>query len=255
LIPVFKDDKLYGRGGGDDGYAIFAAISSIAALREQGIGHARCVVLIEASEESGSPDLPAYMDHLAPRLGTPSLVVCLDSGCANYDQLWLTTSLRGLCNSVMTVRVLEEGVHSAARQASFRRAFASSASFSRASRTKRRCITAGALCAGAARPHRSGPRCCRGLGDKVAGSYPFSRGVKPVTDDPTDLILNKTWRPQLAITGIEGLPQPENAGNVQLPFTTASLSLRLPPTLDAAKAGALLQKLLTTIRPTALKWS
>ncbi len=111
-IPVFKDDKLYGRGGADDGYAIFAALSAIGALKEQGIPHARCVVLIEASEESGSPDLPYYIDHLASRLGTPSLVVCLDSGCGNYDQLWLTTSLRGLWNGTLTIRVLEEGVHS-----------------------------------------------------------------------------------------------------------------------------------------------
>ncbi|HVM83345.1 MAG TPA: M20/M25/M40 family metallo-hydrolase, partial [Candidatus Binatia bacterium] len=111
-IPVRQGDKLYGRGGADDGYAIFAALASIGALRDQGIPHARAVVLIEASEESGSPDLPHYIDHLAPRLGTPSLVVCLDSGCANYDQLWVTTSLRGLWNGTITIRVLEEGVHS-----------------------------------------------------------------------------------------------------------------------------------------------
>jgi acetylornithine deacetylase/succinyl-diaminopimelate desuccinylase-like protein len=87
------------------------------------------------------------------------------------------------------------------------------------------------------------------LGDKVAASYPFARGMKPMGDDPTELILNKTWRPQLAITGIEGLPQPENAGNVLLPYTTASLSLRLPPTLDGEAAKALLEKELTQNPP------
>ena len=93
--PVIEGDKLYGRGGADDGYAVFASLTAIHLLQEQKRPHARCVVLIEACEESGSYDLPAYIEHLAPRIGTPSLVVCLDSGCGNYEQLWCTTSLRG----------------------------------------------------------------------------------------------------------------------------------------------------------------
>src|SRR5690606_22980380 len=74
--------------------------------------HGRSVVQVEHCEESGSYDLPAYVDHLASRIGQPSLVVCLDSGCGNYDQLWCTTSLRGLTGGNLTVTVLEEGVHS-----------------------------------------------------------------------------------------------------------------------------------------------
>src|SRR6201994_270675 len=110
--PVIKDNRLYGRGGADDGYAMFASLSAILALREQGGKHARCVITIEACEESGSYDLPHYIEHLSDRIGTPSLVVCLDSGCGNYDQLWLTTSLRGMTGGNLTVRVLDEGVHS-----------------------------------------------------------------------------------------------------------------------------------------------
>jgi len=250
-IPVFKDDKLYGRGGADDGYAIFAALSAITALREQGIGHARCVVLIEASEESGSPDLPAYMDHLASRLRTPSLVICLDSGCANYDQLWLTTSLRGLWNGVVTVRVLEEGVHSGSASGIVPSSFRVFRQLlSRIEDEATGAITPAELYAQIPADRIGQARNVAGaLGDKIAASYPFAHGVKPVTDDPTELILNRTWRPQLSITGIEGLPQPQNAGNVALPFTMASLSLRLPPTLDAEKAEALLQKLLTDNPP------
>ena len=110
--PVLEGDRLYGRGGADDGYAMFGALAAIRALHEQGVPYARCVVMIEACEESGSYDLPYYVDHLAARIGKPSLIVCLDSGCGNYDQLWLTTSLRGLTGGNLVVKVLEEGVHS-----------------------------------------------------------------------------------------------------------------------------------------------
>jgi acetylornithine deacetylase/succinyl-diaminopimelate desuccinylase-like protein len=110
--PVMRGEKLYGRGGADDGYAAFASLTAIRALQEQQLPHARCVVLIEACEESGSYDLPYYIDALADRIGRPSLVVCLDSGCGNYEQLWCTTSLRGLANGVLSAQVLTEGVHS-----------------------------------------------------------------------------------------------------------------------------------------------
>ena len=111
---MIKDGKLYGRGGADDGYAMFASLAALLALKDQNIAHGRVVILIEASEESGSPDLPFYVDHLSARIGTPDLVVCLDSGCGNYEQLWLTTSLRGNLIGNLTVKVLTEGVHSGA---------------------------------------------------------------------------------------------------------------------------------------------
>ena len=110
--PVRKGDKLYGRGGADDGYAMYGALSALLALADQRVPHARAVVLIEACEESGSFDLPYYVDHLASRIGKPSLVVCLDSGCGDYDRLWLTTSLRGTAIGTLTINVLKEGVHS-----------------------------------------------------------------------------------------------------------------------------------------------
>ena len=110
--PVVREGKLYVRGGADDGYAVFGSITAIQALKQQNIPHGRCVILIEACEESGSPDLPYYIDHLAERIGTPNLVVCLDSGVGNYEQLWVTTSLRGLVTGNLGVSVLTEGVHS-----------------------------------------------------------------------------------------------------------------------------------------------
>ena len=110
--PLFENGKLYGRGSADDGYAVFAALTAIGALQAQGIAHSRCVGMIETCEESGSYDLPAYLDALAPRMGKVDFVVGLDSGCGDYERLWATTSLRGLAGGRLTVEVLTEGVHS-----------------------------------------------------------------------------------------------------------------------------------------------
>src|SRR5581483_2735915 len=110
--PLLEDGKLYGRGGADDGYAVFASLAAVSALQAQRIPHARCVGLIETCEESGSHDLPAYLEALAPRMGSVDFVVGLDSGCGDYERLWATTSLRGLAGGTLRVDVLTEGVHS-----------------------------------------------------------------------------------------------------------------------------------------------
>ncbi|MBV8413218.1 MAG: M20/M25/M40 family metallo-hydrolase, partial [Alphaproteobacteria bacterium] len=250
-IPVLKDDKLYGRGGADDGYAMFGSLAALLALRQQAIPHARAVVLIEACEESGSFDLPFYVDHLAARLGKPSLVICLDSGCGNYDQLWMTTSLRGMFAGNLTIRVLDEGVHSGAASG----VVPSSFRIMRGLLSRLEDEATGTILPSELSvqipPERIAQAKVAGaaLGREVAASFPFVGGMAAVADDPVELVLNKTWRPQLAVTGIEGLPKPVDAGNVLLPYTTAKLSLRLPPTLDAAKAGEIVTKLLEANAP------
>jgi acetylornithine deacetylase/succinyl-diaminopimelate desuccinylase-like protein len=245
-IPRLEGDKLYGRGGADDGYAMFGALSALMALREQAMPHARCIVLIEACEESGSYDLPYYVDHLAQRIGSPSLVVCLDSGCGNYDQLWLTTSLRGLVSGELKVRVLTEGVHSGYASGVVPSSF----------RILRQLLSRlEDEQTGAVRPPElyaqipaervaQARRAAAALGDKVFTEYPFASGVAAMADDLPELVLNRTWRPQLAVTGIAGLPLPIDAGNVLLPFTEAKLSLRLPPTLDPDAANNSVRTLL-----------
>ena len=238
--PVIKGDRLYGRGGADDGYAMFASLAALLALKEQGIGHARCVILIEASEESGSPDLPAYIDHLQDRIGAVDLVVCLDSGCGNYDQLWLTTSLRGMVVGNLTVRVLTEGVHSGAASgivpSSFRilRALLSRIEAEATGR-----MTLPDLFVDIPQDRQTQAKDAAAiLGEEVWRQLPFAGATRPMVDDRAEMILEKTWRPQLAVTGLEGYPLPKNGGNVLLPYSTAKLSLRLPPTADAEKARA-----------------
>ncbi len=249
--PVLKDDRLYGRGGADDGYALFGALAAILALKEQGIARARSVILIEACEESGSYDLPYYVDHLAPVLDRPSLVVCLDSGCGNYDQLWLTTSLRGLVSGTLTVRVLGEGVHSGDASGVVPSSF----------RLLRRLLsrledeTNGAILPAELHVQVPAERVAQArlaaaaLGREIYAKFPFAGTTRPMAEDLVELVLNRSWRPQLAVTGIEGLPAIASAGNVLLPYTSAKLSLRLPPTLDAAEAGAAVSALLATAPP------
>src|SRR5205807_1503659 len=151
--PVLRDGRLYGRGGADDGYAVFSAVTAIKALRDAGVPHSRIVVLIECCEESGSPDLPAYIDLLADQIGTPRL-----------DEAKRTSAI---------------------------------------------------------------------LGHEVWSKFPFVDGARPMSDDPLELLLNRTWRPALSYTGQAGFPDLVQGGNVLRPSTSIKLSLRIPPSLDA----------------------
>lgn len=239
-VPLRKDDKLYGRGGADDGYAMFASLAALLALKEQGIAHGRAVIIIEASEESGSPDLPFYIDHLAARIGTPDLVVCLDSGSGNYEQLWLTTSLRGMVIGNLTVRVLTEGVHSGAASGIVPSSFRILRSLlSRIEDQATGRMSLPELFVDIPQDRQTqAKQAAQILGDEVWQQLPFAGSTQPMTNDGAEMILEKTWRPQLAVTGMEGYPLPANGGNVLLPYSTAKLSLRVPPTGDAEKARA-----------------
>jgi acetylornithine deacetylase/succinyl-diaminopimelate desuccinylase-like protein len=253
--PVVEGDRLYGRGSADDGYATFSALTAIEAAREAGFPHAHCVVLIEASEESGSRDLPYYVDKLADWIGTPSLIVCLDSGCLDYDHLWLTTSLRGLLLGRLDVTISAEGVHSGnasgvvpstfriARMLLSRLEHESSGEiypdFLRIpippDRVEQAAVTAKVMSA------------------PLAKSFPFLPGARPVTDDPIGQLLNRTWRAQLEITGVDGIPPCSRAGNVLRNSTCLCLSLRIPPTLDPVAANKALERLLTEKPPYSAK--
>ena len=253
--PVMRGERLYGRGGADDGYSIFSSLLAVNVLKAQGVPHARCAILIEACEESGSDDLPAYIEHLAERIGTPSLVVCLDSGCGNYDQLWCTTSLRGLVLGTLEVSLLREGIHSGDGSG----VVASSFRVARALLDRLEDAATGDL-----RPTELYAKIPRGrvlqaakvaevLGDEVWDKFPVQPGVKPVQEDIAELILNRTWRPALSITGAEGLPPIGSAGNVLRPRTALKLSLRLPPSLDGERALALVKELLEKDPPYGAK--
>jgi acetylornithine deacetylase/succinyl-diaminopimelate desuccinylase-like protein len=243
--PVIEGERLYGRGGADDGYAAFASLTAIEALQRQKVPHARCVVLIEACEESGSFDLPFYVDHLADRIGTPSLVVCLDSGCGNYERLWGTTSLRGIVTGDLTVEVLREGVHSGDASGLVPSSFRILRQLlSRLEDPATGKILPQEFHVEIPKQRLDQAKVMAGvLGDAVYSKYPWAKGVQPISTDPVELVLNRTWRPALSITGVAGIPALEDAGNVLRPKTSVKISLRVPPTMDADFAVLRLKEL------------
>jgi acetylornithine deacetylase/succinyl-diaminopimelate desuccinylase-like protein len=229
--PVLRDDRLYGRGAADDGYAVFAALTALAQLQAQRIPHARCVVLIETCEESGSFDLPAYLDHLHARIDRPSLVVCLDSGCGDYERLWSTTSLRGLVAGVLRVRVLNEAVHSGDAGG----VVPSSFRILRQLLARIEDAETGAILLPGAHTEIPVERVAQAaaaaavLGDAHWRRFPFVGSTQPIASDGTECVLNRTWRPALEVIGAAGLPNLDEAGNVLRTETAVKLSLRLPP--------------------------
>ena len=254
--PKYDNGLLYGRGGADDGYAVYAAITAVEALKAQNLPHPRIVGLIETCEESGSPDLPAYLEVLKPRLGQVGLVVCLDSGAGNYDQLWLTTSLRGMVSGVLKVEILTEGIHSGDASglvpSSFRilRQVLDRLEDSATGRL----LPESFHCQIPDIRVDQAKAAAQTLGDAVWKRFPWACGADgqnalPTTTDPAQALLNRTWRPTLSVTGVDGFPEMKSAGNVLRPYTAFKLSLRLPPLVDGHEASLALKTLLEDNAP------
>ncbi len=257
--PKYEDGKLYGRGGADDGYAVYASIAAIQALKAQGATHPRIVGLIETCEESGSADLLPYVDALRTRLGNVGLVMCLDSGAGNYDQLWLTTSLRGMASGVLKVEVLSEGVHSGDASG----VVPSSFRIMRQVLDRLEDSATGRLLPASFHVEVPPERLAQArataalLGDELYQRFPWAHHdcggatlvTLPMTQDPLQALLQRTWVPTLSVTGAEGLPAFKDAGNVLRPSTAFKLSLRLPPLVDAAQAVQELKALLEDNAP------
>ena len=249
--PKYENGKLYGRGGADDGYAVYASLAALGAMQAEGLPHARCVGLIETCEESGSYDLPAYLDHLAPRMGEVDFVVGLDSGCGDYERLWVTTSLRGLAAGTLAVEVLTEGVHSGDASG----VVPSSFRIARALVDRLEDAASGRILPADFHAPIPDERIEQArvaadvLGDIVVRKYPFAGRTAPMSSDHVEALLNRTWRPALSVTGADGLPAIASAGNVLRPRTALKLSLRLPPTVPGEMATAAMKRVLEADPP------
>jgi acetylornithine deacetylase/succinyl-diaminopimelate desuccinylase-like protein len=249
--PVLQDGKLYGRGSADDGYSAYASLSAILALERQGIPYPRCVLIIEACEESGSYDLPFYMAELKERIGIPSLVICLDSGAGNYSQLWMTTSLRGNVVGELSVGLIEEGVHSGNASGIVADSFRVARQLiSRIEDEATGEVTLSALhCDIPDARIEQAKQCAAILGESVYSEFPWRDGVHPVSEDKQQLILNRTWRPALTVTGAAGFPAIMDAGNVMRPYSSLKLSMRLPPLVHPDAAATAMKEALEATPP------
>ena len=249
--PVLKDEKLYGRGGADDGYALFSSVCAINALLEQNIKLPRILVLIEFCEESGSPDLPHYMDLCSDLIGSPDLVVCLDSGAGDYKRFWTTTSLRGLIGASLQVDVLKEGVHSGGASGHVPSSFR----IARQLLSRIEDQNTGEILLDELRTNIPDYRLEETkefvsiLGDEVVEEFPWKEKTKPSSENNVEGVLRRTWRPALSVVGADGLPPSANAGNVLRPYTKLQLSIRIPPMVDPLKAQKALKKALTENPP------
>lgn len=244
--PIIKDGKLYGRGGADDGYAIFASLTSIMNLHQQNLPHARCLIMIEAGEESGSLDLPYYVSELAPKIKIPDLVVCLDSGCSDYEKMWMTTSLRGMIAGVLKIKILHEGVHSGHASGIVPSTF----------RILRQLLdrienyNTGEILLPELHTYLPDDRkeqilhCAQSLNEKISGEFPWVEGAEPVTFDHVQQLINRTWMPTLSVVGVDGIPKLEESGNVLRPMTAVKLSIRIPPKIVASDAAQALKNVL-----------
>ncbi|PZG03288.1 M20/M25/M40 family metallo-hydrolase [Nonomuraea aridisoli] len=248
---VIREGRLYGRGSADDGYSGYAATTALEAVRAAGGEHSRAVVLLETGEESGSPDLPAYLEHLADRLGDVSLVICLDGGGGDYERLWLTSSLRGALQATVTVRVLETGVHSGLASGVVPSSFRVMRQLlDRIEDAQTGEVKIPEMLAPIPQERRAEAAEFVALHPEVAvPRLPLVRGMRRASDDDVELVLNNTWRPTLSVTGAAGLPEPAVAGAVLRPWTSFRLSFRLPPSVDAEAARTALEKILTTDTP------
>lgn len=244
--PVYEKGKLYGRGGADDGYSIFAAIAVVKIMKELKLPHGHIRILIECSEESGSGDLSHYLNAHAKAIGKPELVVCLDSGCGDYQRLWSTTSLRGLVGVTVRVKILREGVHSGMAGG----IVPHPVQIMRILLDRLEDPATGQLRPEAlhveippARVEQAG-RAADVLGGAVAGDFPFVKGGRALADSSRQLLLNGAWEPAMTVISQSGLPELGDGGNVLLPELAFRLSVRIPPTLPPREAGATLRQVL-----------
>ena len=245
--PVLKNEKLYGRGGADDGYAIFASLCALKELKRNDCQLPRILILIEFSEESGSPDLPFYIESYSDIIGEPDLVVCLDSGAGDYERLWTTTSLRGLIGLSLRIDVLKEGIHSGGASGHVPSSFRVARQLlSRIENEKTGEILIESLNPDIPEYRKNeAVSLVNILGDQVVEEFPWKNGMLPSTEDNLEGVLRRTWRPALSITGAGGLPSIKNAGNVLRPYTELQLSLRIPPTVDHSSAQNEIERILT----------
>lgn len=250
-LPKVYDNKLYGRGSVDDGYSIYSIMTSLNFLHEYSIPYPRCFILLESCEESGSYDLPFYIDKLKNIIKKPDLCICLDSGCGDYDRLWVTNSLRGMISGDLSVQILREGIHSGTASGIVPSSFRIlRILLDRIEDSNTGLIKLDALNCDIPKDRIVEAKKTAGiLSSKIYQELPFYESCQPSTKNIEELLINKTWKPTLSVTGAGGLPALKDSGNVLRPYTSVKLSFRIPPTCNAVAAADKIKSLFESNPP------
>ncbi len=243
--PVIENNRLYGRGSADDGYAVFTAITAIKALQVHKIPHGRCVILIETCEESGSFDLEYYLEKYQQKIGTPRLIICIDSGCGDYERLWITTSLRGTIFGELEAKILTQNVHSGMSgmaASSFRilRQVLDRVEDSKTGEFLLKEFYGQIPKKRLEQIHQT----AKLSGEKIISDIPLVEGAVPMSQDPVELIINSTWKPMISYIGATGIPPVEEAANALRESTKLLLSIRTPPNVETIAASKALKNIL-----------
>ena len=248
LKAVRRDPWLYGRGSVDDGYGGYLCATSVRLLQEAEVPHPRCTMIIETCEESGSFDLPPYLDALTEQLGNPDMVVVLDSGGPDYDHIWMTEALRGLVSGTLSVKVSHEGIHSGNSGGSIPSSFRiQRILLDRVEDSSSGKVLIPEMHVDIPGQIREKAMALREIvGDSIWEQFPTVDTLRQASETTEDMIVAMNWEPTLSIIGADGIPSVQDAGNVLRTNTDLKLSFRIPPGVDSesaiARAKAILEE-------------
>jgi len=246
LRAVRRDPWLYGRGSVDDGYGGYLCATSIRLLQEAGEPHPRCTMIIETCEESGSFDLPPYLEELTDQLGNPDMVVVMDSGGPDYDHVWMTEALRGLVSGTLSVKVSHEGIHSGNSGGSIPSSFRiQRILLDRVEDSATGRVLIPEMHADIPQEVRDKAVALRDIvGNSIWEQFPTVDSLRQASESTEDMIVAMNWEPTLSIIGADGMPSVQVAGNVLRTNTDLKLSFRIPPGVDSEAAIACAKKIL-----------
>jgi acetylornithine deacetylase/succinyl-diaminopimelate desuccinylase-like protein len=247
--PVIKDGKLYGRGGNDDGYAWFSCVLMAKALQENNLPHNRLVFFFETDEESGSRDLMYYLNKFKAKIGVPSLIFCLDSGTTDYEHMCLTTTLRGLVCFKLRVDVLKQGLHSGSSSGVVPSSFRIMRNILEQFENSNNGNLPAELYVDIPKDkYQQAQELIENKGGKIDFKFPMVEGMDSMGNTGFQDYINRIWKPQLSITGIDGLPSCSTAGNVLLPYTQVCCSLRIPPSKNSKEAKEQIENFFSKVK-------
>jgi len=253
--PAERDGRLYGRGSVDDKGTFICHIAAVEAwLRAVGRLPLNLRFLIEGEEETGSEGLEPFLARHAPMLAA-DVAVLADTGNFEVGHPALTYQLRGICQVDVEVRCLQQPIHSGFWGGPVPDAVRILTEMIAGLEAADGGLAIPGLYEGVATTGRKQLRRIRAL-PFDEGKFRSSAAMKPGTrlvGEKAYSVYERLWtRPALTVIALEA-HKVHGSSNQILDAARARLSLRTVPEMDAAEAGRLLVKKLTTEPPAGAK--